>query len=509
MRKALILLLVVIMVLANVISALGSQDMSELIPTIHLQPPLELQYDAEVEVGLALGKDLQLIEHFNPPFDDDISDESKSLDLEYEKFASSKLEEYSEPPLDSDEWEQKQSNQSQSAPKSVMITISYSGDKNTHGSVPDSESKARPCTFVIASQGSMRKTGYVFAGWKDKNGKIYQPGSQVSYGSSGAGGTTYLTANWVKAGTINVVYNGNGFTGGKVPDSVTITNPGSIKLSGQGTMVRNNHTFGGWEDKNGKFYAAGSTVTWDSGSSGTTTFYARWVANATTYSFTMHHYYDSGYSTRISGAQSAITGHQTVVKNKLQEIFPGLTVSASYNSYRSNADICKNNVTAGNLAATCSHSSNHLTTANLRSKLVSDKGSGTNTVSRYLWSGHFLPGNPASNSSSGNHTVLMLPKAYVDSSGNNLGSSVINTENRFTLIHETSHQLGVPDHYCYGRPANGGKCVNTSCYDCYMNLGSPPVCIMSRRYNIETIATSAMYCNSCKTTISNHLKNHH
>lgn len=100
----------------------------------------------------------------------------------------------------------------------------------------------------------------------------------------------------------------------------------------------------------------------------------QWVFESVPRSLSMVHYYDEGYNLRITNASSAISGHQTVVKNKLEEIFPSLTVTPSVYSYRSNADTCKGTVTTSNLASSCSHSPNHLTsTAMIPSRIPQKK----------------------------------------------------------------------------------------------------------------------------------------
>lgn len=258
----------------------------------------------------------------------------------------------------------------------------------------------------------------------------------------------------------------------------------------------------------------------ESGTSHWTTFYSsdapspnkpELIIYYTGYSYTMTHYYDNGYNVRISSASSAINGHQTVVSGILQDVF-GLNVSSTRQIYTSCADDCKiltyGSVTSSNLTGSCSHSTQHLTTAALRTELIADKGNGTTTHTRFLWTGHFMPGNPASNSNSTNHTVIITPMAICDSSGNTLTvAATVTWQSRYSLLHEASHQLGAPDHYCYNP---SGTCTNTNCWRCYKGLSSAPVCVMTSRKNIENITpASNLYCSGCKTTINSHLSSHH
>ncbi len=71
------------------------------------------------------------------------------------------------------------------------------------------------------------------------------------------------------------------------------------------------------------------------------------------------------------------------------------------------ADSCKGTVTSGNLTNGCNHYPIHLTDDAVRNDIISRFGNGTNRLSRIIWSGHLLNGNPSSNSSDYSHTVVM------------------------------------------------------------------------------------------------------
>lgn len=227
--------------------------------------------------------------------------------------------------------------------------------------------------------------------------------------------------------------------------------------------------------------------------------------------YNITHYLDQGYRARFSSAASAVNGHQAVVTKIFKNLF-GLTVTSNVVSFTSFADDCRiassGGVTANNLANTCSHSPTHLTNTALRNDLVSIYGAGTNTYSRVLWTGHILNGNPPSDSNSANHTVIITPKMVTSgSSYTNVSSANVNKESRFTLLHELSHQLGAPDHYCYANGENGGHCSNPNCCSCN---GKPiPVCVMQSRKDIETTDIDSLYCSACKTTINTHIGAHH
>ena len=232
----------------------------------------------------------------------------------------------------------------------------------------------------------------------------------------------------------------------------------------------------------------------------------------TNYYLTVNHYLDQGYNVRFDNASSAVASHQTVVSSILSRLF-GLSVSHNiYYSFESNADICKIStygaVTASNLTKTCQHSTRHLSTSALRNHLINSKGSGTTTLSRVLWTGHILANNPSSNSVSANHTVIMTPKHTTDSNYVNKSAATVNRESRYTLLHETSHQLGAPDHYCYGIDTSTGKCGNPNCCSCN-GEPVPAKCMMNVRCDVEGTALLSLYCSDCINDIMNHIKNHH
>jgi hypothetical protein len=223
----------------------------------------------------------------------------------------------------------------------------------------------------------------------------------------------------------------------------------------------------------------------------------------------------SGVNVLISNCTSAIDSHQVVINNILLEIFR-LDISYSITSNTSFADTCKiseyGSVALSNLAAGCSHSTQHLTNTALKTYFVSDVGAGTSTVSKYLWTGHILPDNPRSNSWALEKVLMMYPDSIIDSYTSTTvtlkSSNVINIESRFELLHETSHQLGTPDHYCYGSILES-TCSNPECYYHTYGLDSLPTCVMSYRMNVETQSLATMYCDSCKNKIQAELDDHH
>lgn len=223
--------------------------------------------------------------------------------------------------------------------------------------------------------------------------------------------------------------------------------------------------------------------------------------------YTISNYIDQGYRVRFDDLDTI--AYNSVVQTKLEQFF-GLNTIKQYIMHTSSADTCKimqfGSVTSGNLTSSCQHSGGHLTGNNLRDQM----GSGTNINSRVLWTGHILPGNPSSDSRSDVCSVIITPKHTT--TGNNFtnkSDSEVRKESIFTLMHELSHQLGAPDHYCYGINPGESVCGNRNCDICYMGKTKARNCMMSYRYNIETESERTLYCSSCLSDISNHLSGHH
>lgn len=77
------------------------------------------------------------------------------------------------------------------------------------------------------------------------------------------------------------------------------------------------------------------------------------------------------------------------------------------------------------------------------------------------------------------------------------------------MMHELSHQLGAPDHYCYGPSTTSEGCANPNCDTCYMGRDAERPCMMTYRYDIEATDEDVLYCSSCLQTIATHLTDHH
>ena len=84
-------------------------------------------------------------------------------------------------------------------------------------------------------------------------------------------------------------------------------------------------------------------------------------------------------------------------------------------------------------------------------------------------------------------------------------------ENFYSLLHETSHHLGVRDHYCAkDNDPITDKCSNKNCDTCYGGFSDTRTCVMGDKRDIVTTAPfEDVYCSECKENILNHLESHH
>ncbi|MBR3563675.1 MAG: DNRLRE domain-containing protein [Clostridia bacterium] len=225
--------------------------------------------------------------------------------------------------------------------------------------------------------------------------------------------------------------------------------------------------------------------------------------------FVMKHYTDEGYRVRYANLSYSIGSFQSVVKNKLESFFDINITSNIYQTYMSYGDTCKQSLPgqfADNLNVSCGHSPDHLLRANIKNKFVEDKGSGSTTVAKYLWTGHILTGNARSATYTNQKVVVMTTYGTLTSSYGNLSDIAIKKTRLYTLMHETSHLLSAHDQYCY--EDNGtNNCSNPYCVKCQQLAITNNLCIMYKRIdNIESINdVDDMYCSICKDNIISYI----
>ena len=94
---------------------------------------------------------------------------------------------------------------------------------------------------------------------------------------------------------------------------------------------------------------------------------------------------------------------------------------------------------------------------------------GDETEIRILWSGHRMTSNRSYTSY--NHYSIFI---------HDLPDLDIRTEDeRYTLLHETAHQFGAPDHYCYD-PSQEDSCGNDLCPSHHEEQGLTENCVMGK-----------------------------
>lgn len=230
---------------------------------------------------------------------------------------------------------------------------------------------------------------------------------------------------------------------------------------------------------------------------------------------TQYHYYDKGYDLRFSSASSKISDYASVLNDVMMANF-GLKVYYNIEPYTSAADQCKiwksGSVKTGNLSNSCPKTGNHnsascLRTAHIRDKLLADKGWGTNVLTKAVWTGHIMDGHKPSTSESTTQTIVFTTAntvSYSSGTYSNKSSSNIRYYSLYEITHETGHQLGLVDGYCY-KDGNGKHCSNNNCFSC--NGAVIPNCIMAQ-IKSPTNSTN-MFCDDCKEKINSHLKDHH
>ena len=141
----------------------------------------------------------------------------------------------------------------------VVYTITYSGNGYSGGSVP-SPTIGSGTVALATNSGTLVKSGSAFGGWNtssDGSGTAYVVGSPYTLNAN-----ITLYAVWIGGGITNytITYNGNGYTGGSVPNPTV--GMGSVTLAtNSGALVRTGYTFDGWNttvDGSGIPYAVGS-----------------------------------------------------------------------------------------------------------------------------------------------------------------------------------------------------------------------------------------------------------
>jgi uncharacterized repeat protein (TIGR02543 family) len=156
-------------------------------------------------------------------------------------------------------------------------TVTYDKAGASSGTVPvDTANYASGATVkVLGNTGNLEKAGAAFVGWNTDAlyaGTAYSPDATFTMGDE----PVVLYAMWG-----NVVYDGNGNTGGCVPvdDNFYASTQTVAVKPNSGLLVKTNYAFAGWntaKDGTGSQYSGFNPYGSFTKGAGTTTLYARW-----------------------------------------------------------------------------------------------------------------------------------------------------------------------------------------------------------------------------------------
>lgn len=227
------------------------------------------------------------------------------------------------------------------------------------------------------------------------------------------------------------------------------------------------------------------------------------------YELSVRHYYDQGLVVRRGDAVGGITDNQQFTSEILEEVF-GLEITTNFiTTYSSTADRCKGTVTSANLDTMCTnHNPSCSNSGYMYYDFHNNHDITGNTNVIVFWSGHRTDreGNNAEEDANVNRSCY-----YRDDDGS-ANIMMLNNDdtfyrNRYTLLHETAHAIGAPDHY--HEEDEAGNCKNsTLCSECGGSNKRPEACTM----NITKYYAGAKknyFCAECREDMRQHLAEHH
>ncbi len=196
-----------------------------------------------------------------------------------------------------------------------VYSVTYNGNGNTGGGVPDTTNYQQGQTFTVSGNtGNLVNAGYSFTGWNtrtDGSGTVYTPGQTFTMGPE----NIRLYAIWTANPTYTVTYNGNGNTGGSVPAGTNRYQQGqTVTVSGNtGSLANASYVFTGWNtqaDGSGTTYTQGQTFTMGPAN---VTLYAKWASSLSEYAYVVNEG-DGTVSqyTIVTGGELAPMSHPTV-----------------------------------------------------------------------------------------------------------------------------------------------------------------------------------------------------
>ncbi|MCR1843237.1 InlB B-repeat-containing protein, partial [Murimonas intestini] len=132
----------------------------------------------------------------------------------------------------------------------VEFSITFDGQGATEG-VPGNDSVEEGNPYTIPSD-VPEKAGYIFKGWSDGQ-NVYAAGTDIT----DIKGNITLTAVW--KGYYSITFDGQGATGGVVPQGASVEEESSYTIPAE-VPEKTGYTFKGWSDGQ-NVYAAGTDIT--------------------------------------------------------------------------------------------------------------------------------------------------------------------------------------------------------------------------------------------------------
>lgn len=177
-------------------------------------------------------------------------------------------------------------------------SITYDSNGATSGTVPDVQSVLPGINSLAQNSGTLQKSSHTFAGWNTLStglGTSYAVGADFT-----VSGDVTLYAKWTSV----ITFSGNSPTRGSPPDPSLPAVDSNVALptnSGTSALVRNGHTFAGWntnQQGTGTNYLPGVDTF---PLTGNVTLYARWISTIT--------YDANGGTGDVPTAQSSVDGN--------------------------------------------------------------------------------------------------------------------------------------------------------------------------------------------------------
>ena len=191
-------------------------------------------------------------------------------------------------------------------------TVIYNGNNDTGGSVPtDTTEYEESQSVIVQDKGSLVKTDYTFLGWNtssDGNGTMYLENETFPM----SGNNIILYAIWSLTPTFQIIYHGNGPTGGVGPGVDIVQLGEMVTIESKNTLVKTGYHFSRWNtefDGNGTDYFPSQTFLMGASH---ISLYAKWVPNQ---SIVLYHANGGVGAVPIDPAQYIIGDEVTVLDN--------------------------------------------------------------------------------------------------------------------------------------------------------------------------------------------------